>query len=482
VAIRYGQEDVINILRSTTNLDSPAARESALLSAVALGEMPMVTMLLNDHSDLEINEEIIAAAVSTCDVPMLKFLADRYLDFAATERLLLIAASNESHGQHIVKFLVEEGGDEIEDIDKTALLEAACDNGPCSLEIVQYIIDNMDELPVTEDVMKAASRNQFDGYQILRALLKLDNDVTITEDIIEAAVCNTSAEPLRLLLSRFPTSPVTWIILNTAARNAECGNTLLTMLLCHSSEAVVDEDLLLAAVTNEKLALKLLDVLLPRATATAVTNDVLKAAAQNRFFGHSLIELLLKHVPGLLLEPSIIEAGSGNLYYAPEVVEILLEYDSAVMVTTLALEEAAANNECGVETLELLLQRKELSSKPIHSSPDQQSHIYLSDTPENPPLVPPEVVEAAALNSESGTDVMELLLKWSDNLTVSSKAVENAAGNPEFGIKIIELWVAHNRVFEGRFFEFVAVCVSKFRESNSLEPPKVYRSLTSLSR
>lgn len=411
----------------------------------------MVKMLLDDHSDLEITEETIAAATSTCDVPMLKFLADRYMDFAPTERLLLIAASNESHGQRMVKFLFEEGGDEIEDIDKTVLLETACANGPCSLEIVQYIIDNMDDLSVTEDMMKAASQNQFDAYQILRTLLKLDSNVVITEDIIASAARSANSEPLRLLLSRFPASPVTWIILNTAARNVECGHKLLTLLLDHSSEATVDEDLLLAAVTNEKLADKLLVILLLRTPSAVVTNDVLEAAAQNRFLGHKLTDQLLSHVPSLRLGPSIIEAGSRNPYYAPEVVRRLLEHDTKAIITTAALKSAAANNECGVETLQLLFQQKELISKPIQSSHSQQTRFNNLETLEASLMVPPEVVEAAASNVESGTEVMELLFKWSDDLTVSSKAVENAAGNSQFGEMIINIWVAHKRGFEGKF-------------------------------
>jgi hypothetical protein len=52
VAIRYGQEDVINILRSSTTLNSPAARESALLSAVSHAEISMVSKLLDYHPDL----------------------------------------------------------------------------------------------------------------------------------------------------------------------------------------------------------------------------------------------------------------------------------------------------------------------------------------------------------------------------------------------------------------------------------------------
>jgi hypothetical protein len=450
VAIRYGQQEVINILRSTTSLDSAAARESALLSAVSLGEMAMVTMLLKDHSDLEITDEIIAAAAGNCDVAMMQFLADQCLDFRATEHLVLIAALNESHGQHIVRFLFDEGGDEIEDIDKTALLTAACKNGPCGLEIVQFIIDNIDEISVSEEALKAAARNQFDAYQILRCLLRLDKNVTITEEIIDAAAGNQNAEPMRFLITRFPSVQVTWNILNTAARNVEVGNTMVTILLGHSQETKVDEDLLLAAVANEKLGDKLLEVLLPRIPAAAITTDVLKAAAQNRFFGHILVEVLLRQIPGRRLDPVVIQAGSRNPYYAPEVVKNLLEYDNAAAVTTASLEEAAINNECGPETLEMLFGQMELNSKlPRNGSQlPADSDAGLKDGVEESFIVPEMVVEAAASNPDTGIDIMRLLLKWSQNLVITPKAVEMAAGNSEFGEEIITLWTDHGKQFE----------------------------------
>ena len=444
IAVRYGHKDIVNLLRATTKLDSPTAKESALLAAVSLGELDMVTMLLEENPDLVITTEIVKAAAGYSDVNMVRFLSEEYYEFTVTEELLLEAAWNESHGGEVISFLFEQAPEDIDELDKPRLLRTACSNYRSGYGILQCIVDNIRPFSITEEVVQAAASNDTDAYQMLKCLFRLDRTIKISEEIVEAAAGNAKAEPIRLLMSYAPDLTVTWQIVTAAVQNKDCGDEVLLLLLDKSKEPInIDEDILLAAVTNRKLAVTILDILLPRCDRTCVTSEVLQAAAQHQFLGERLIIRLLKHVPDMSLAPADLEAAASNVYYAPEVLRELLNFDKRVSVTVKALQRAALNYECGPDALELLLPRKaaqdaaNISVVHTYASPPSQTLDSLD--------ISTLVVEYAAANTDSGVDVMKLLLRFDSNLTITPKAIENAAANSGHGDEILDLWQEHNK-------------------------------------
>jgi hypothetical protein len=444
IAVRYGQKEIVNLLRATTILDSLAAKESALLAAVSLGELEMVTMLLKENPDLVITAEVVEAAASNCDVNMMKFLLEEYLEFTVTEQLLLVAAENEAHGHEVIPFLFEQSVEDIEELDNSNLLQRACSNSRRGFEILQYILDNSERINITEEVVLAAALNKTDAYQMLKSLFKLDKTIQVTEEMVVAAARNSYVEPIRLLLSHAPELTITWQITTAAVRNKDCGDEILLLLLDKSKESFnIDEDILLAAVTNLKRAVMILDMLLPRCDRIYITNEVLQAAAKNQFLGDQLIILILKHVPGMRLTALDIETAASSPYYAPEILRELINFDQQVPITTDALEEAAMNHECGAEALELLLNYR--SRQDTDNTPTMHSSVYPSLDAVRPFNIPPSVVEVAASNADSGIEVMELLLRYCSDLRVTPRAIENAAANPQYGEEIIALWQKHNK-------------------------------------
>jgi ankyrin repeat protein len=445
VAVRYGQEDVINLLRSTTTgLDSVAAKESTLLSAISVGEMLVVKKLLNDHSELMVTDNIIISAAEICNITMMKFLVNEHPDFMVTEQLLMLAGLNLWDGLAIVQFLFEEGGNDLENFDLTGILKSACFNPCWGLSIINFILERVDGIHLDEEVFEAAAMN-WEGVKILKALFRSSTGVQITEDIVEAAAQNANVEPLRYLFSSFPQLPVTWSVLNAAARNDCCGDKILEAVLENLDESCIDEDLMLASMTNQTLATQLLEMLLIKVPSSAlITEDILLAAARNRFHGERLIGLLLKHAPHILLRPIIIEAASRNPYCAPEILRQLLLHDRSALVSTTALQNAARNNECGAEALQILLEQIS-GNPPVTQIPP--SPIPLGQTHAPSLVISSDVVEAAASNDDSGVETMSLLLKWYPELQVSSKAVENAAENTYCGGELIKLWTAQKKCF-----------------------------------
>jgi hypothetical protein len=177
VAIRYGQADVINLLRSTkTGLDSVAGKESALLSAISMGDMLMVKKLLNGHSDLIVTDDIIISAAKICNITMIEFLVNEHPDFMVTEQLMILACSNQLDGHAIVQFLFEESNNDLEGLDWTHVLKSVYRNPICGLSIINFIIEQVDGIHFDEEVFEAAAMHP-EGEKILKALFRFSNGV-----------------------------------------------------------------------------------------------------------------------------------------------------------------------------------------------------------------------------------------------------------------------------------------------------------------
>lgn len=237
---------------------------------------------------------------------------------------------------------------------------------------------------VPDSVLDIAAKS-FDA-EVVRALLK-KRDKPITERVLLNATSNDlyAHEVVIALLAEkrlLPPDSITWSILESAARNTECGRQLLECLWTEKSK--ITEGLLDAAVDNASQGEQIITFLLEK--GAKITTDLVEYSIGSDTEG-STAKLLLDHCDDkeMAFTGQAITNAAGNEARGSEILEEFLKMHPTIEIPDTALVAAARNPGCGAKVMKLLMKHKPLSEVkniddilvPAAGNPEQVSILLL---------------------------------------------------------------------------------------------------------
>ncbi|TFB01754.1 hypothetical protein CCMA1212_006453 [Trichoderma ghanense] len=187
-AARYNDENAMALLLNRWGSDIVITEEIIKLAAGenAAHGYEVTNLLLKERGDeFKITEEIVKAAILSCDrkETVLELLLDRRGDrIAITEEILTFAVTNRS--DKAVRILLERRGHEItitEELVKLAMKQLRGD------KILAVLLEWRSEIAITEGLMMAAVDGIYGMENISVLLEKRGSEITITDEIMEAA-------------------------------------------------------------------------------------------------------------------------------------------------------------------------------------------------------------------------------------------------------------------------------------------------------
>ncbi|OTA01901.1 hypothetical protein A9Z42_0022420 [Trichoderma parareesei] len=220
-----------------------------------------LALLRNERRDeFTVTEDIVKAAAGYNDEKALKLLLEQWQSESITEELVRIAAGeNHIHGYQVVQFLLRERGNEIaitEEILKAAirghrkksvlevLLDQRADEVIITQEILKFaaadgwnkeaiaVLLRADKIPFTKQFAKAVM-SKISGYEILAMILEhpRSDELVRTDELLKAAIeCNYRQETVSVLLSKRGNDiTITEEIMEAAAKSGGTGLTSLIL-------------------------------------------------------------------------------------------------------------------------------------------------------------------------------------------------------------------------------------------------------------
>lgn len=384
---------------SPQSLRNEGKHENALNAAAILGNVAVVRWMLRNCPGSSESLDIVRVAgeinanVTECFVELLSGPAHLVI----TEEVVEAAAENEGRGQEVMKALLDRQGNEFQITER--VLRAAAGNWDSGQQVMALLLKRRaDEVLITEEVVKTAFGNQYSGQQVMRAIFEhKGSEVQMTENVIKAAIESgqSGQEVMELLLERRRegselqiTEQITCLI----AGNFNA-STMRLLLERRGDEVHVTEAVVKAAAGSYLYAQQVMEVLLERRKdQVQLTEEVVQAAAGNKMSGKQALKailekkakrdqitesvvkliagkfdadttelLLRKSGDDLKLTEEVFEAVMSNEYHAQGVMEVLLQWkpDCCDQITEPLAKAAATNSRSGRQVMELLLANKE---------------------------------------------------------------------------------------------------------------------------
>ncbi|PMD42757.1 hypothetical protein L207DRAFT_319355 [Hyaloscypha variabilis F] len=328
---------------------------------------------------------------------------------------------------------------------------------------------------VSDSVLDVATKN-FDA-ELIRALLK-KRDKPITERQLLNATSNElyAHEVVSTLLAEkklLPPDSVTTLVLESAARNSECGRQLLEILWTEKSE--VTEDLLDVAVDNESQGEQLIAFLLEKGAKVttalfetsvdnenqgsmiklllekcddkmlALTAKSMRRAAENRSIGSELVKDFLQIYPTMEIPDDVLFAAARNPGCGAKIMKLLLERKSISEVKEVdnLLFDAAKNPEQAIRLLSMLLKEDQVISTQVWKGAVENEEIafevvsFLVDR-KIPSPISEDVWNAAILEPDIAVDLLRLLHKQHSDLEISEVLFRTAIYNWKSGFEVLQ--------------------------------------------
>ncbi|KAL4932062.1 uncharacterized protein BDV17DRAFT_301079 [Aspergillus undulatus] len=299
---------------------NPASTQKELLRLLELSDGKM--QVANEFFDI--------ASGMTRKIPFLLRHQGRI-----TESVLVAAASREDYDDASSFIgLLSKSHDPVTDV----VFEPAVGNSLYGSDFVNFMLASYTEdIHISETILLAASRNPKSGPEILDLLLKQWPDVPITENVILAAA-STNSNAVEKLIRRnhgSPTKPriqITEELLEALARNLDCGARALRLLLDAQVEegaVPVTQAALVNAAGNISCGYEVMSLLLDHADenlGSLITEDVTIAAAGNPLWGLEILALLLVHKYPVAFSMRVFAATERNLWSGEEIVAFLLRH------------------------------------------------------------------------------------------------------------------------------------------------------------
>ncbi|KAL2809268.1 hypothetical protein BJX63DRAFT_366537 [Aspergillus granulosus] len=185
------------------------------------------------------------------------------------------------------------------------VLKAAARNEESGGDVMALLLDRQgDQIKITEDVVLAAARNEGSGKHIMKLLLDQQGDqIETTEEVITAAAGNerSGKDIIRFLLDQIE---ITEDVVMAAARNEGSGKDIMELLLDQQGDQIeITEDVVKAAVANKWSGKSIMNLLLDRqGDQISITPDIFKTAVGNDYSGGALTKSILLRIEDQIKE------------------------------------------------------------------------------------------------------------------------------------------------------------------------------------
>jgi hypothetical protein len=304
--------------------------------------------------------------------------------------------------------------------------------------IVEMLLNRFGKLPITSEIVNAASRARMEesGAELVRLLLTQPAEITVSNDTVEEILDRYAGDILPLLLARLGDDQKTAAVLQSVflgspldlqksmldgkvihiteqileAMAAQSNEEQWKMVLEHLGEIVVTEKQLLEAA--DRGYAKVFELLLEQPRAFQISSAILNAAVHPTKYRNDVDNvpyvktMLLLNQPDAIAisvtEDIVIAAATGS----PEVLRLLVEVFNDIPVTDKVLEAVILLGESNSEYRELL---------------------QIMFSVRTAPKVSLRVLKQAAQSCSGGA--MDLLLKLDQDIEIASEILLAAARN-----------------------------------------------------
>ncbi|KAF5724800.1 Pfs domain-containing protein [Fusarium mundagurra] len=348
--------------------------------------------------------------------------------------------------------------------------ERVVSNSSAGKEITQMLLDHGFQIEISESVVRSAARIDQQGYEIMGLLLRDTEKVRMAPEAVEAIAALMPVEIVRLMFETHQEIRVTTAVLEEAAKHGSKGLAILVEVL--GEYPPITDGILQAAASNvsslrwiydnygddvectqraveiaageSPAALQLM--LEQSGDAVRITTKVMEAVATT-YWVRDKVSMLFEMRPDevcLSDEFWISLAGSENVWPTEEVLEELTGYCNCIRITV-DLVTAASKNRDGVSLLRALLRNNKTrvtasGVQAIVRLFDQNMFCLLLEHHGQYIHVTERTLEAAAAN-HSGWGIVEFIVRTQDKLRswCTDRVIEAAAQNSQTGRDILEL-------------------------------------------
>lgn len=441
--------------RGATTITSSAMREAAA------NQDGGVLQLLLDYGGT-ISHSVLVAAAARGFAPVLRMLLD--CDQAISRAMLRMGACNRRDGKAVMILLLAEADDAMirEELNEMMKVASRFSYGP---EIMKLLVGRAKGITISEDVFMAAAWNDGDGagsinllmedsdrsvltVEVLAALAEtlgsyesmqfpldhIDN-LKITEQILKAAAGNRrfGDELVKIMLETTPASNITECVWNAAAANEGCGLEVLMLLEKRVGQIDITEKLLIA--TASKGAARTMVFLLTRSGNAKITENViasaLKVPVRGWWADMTMVRLLLERAVDLPMSEKSLDLAARNgtietfksvwtRCHEPNVSSTLLQAAAENihdLKTIKFLLDKIEDFHIGEEIIEAIIDRKEGAIEMLELCIDRKLSLNITQN----------VLIKAAGNSLASESLMKLLLKHAKNIAITDEIFQSAA-------------------------------------------------------
>ncbi|CAO2653033.1 Nn.00g024440.m01.CDS01 [Neocucurbitaria sp. VM-36] len=314
-------------------------------------------------------------------------------------------------------------------------------------DVAEFLGRRGSEVTITEEVVEAAARNLRKGDEVMQALFEhRGSEIKITEKIVKAAVRNTvngRAVINFILQKRRSEVEVSKELVEATAENSGCGKVIISDLIRRECYSCVEEiGPKLAELFDDEIVAPFIRRHRSKLNRIGVGEEMMEAAARNPCWGKEIMELLLLppntwfRVTEKVLRGALRNTGSGKqvmrLLFARRGEEVVIaailsgmgvigqlfeEHGKDIKITEQVMMAAAGCTRDGGTVINFLLKQ---CGKKIE--------------------VAVQVVAAAASNRWSGKEVINLLLRErGSEVKITWEVATAAAGNSWCGKELLDL-------------------------------------------
>jgi hypothetical protein len=388
-----------------------------------------------------------AAANKKYGTSVMRLLLEGQGNFAITDDLAAVVAENDESGKDITELLLRESAS-VSDKAFAAIVRGF------GVEMIRLLLSVREDFSITEDVVKAAIIHREREEAMTLLLEQRGNEIGITDELVLLLVGRFETQVTRLLLEkRGGEVKITEDVVKAAAGNSRRGEAVMALLLeKRGNEVKITKDVIKAAVGNNECGEAIMALLLEkRGNEVKITEDVIKAAAGNNERGETIMALFLeKRGNEIKITEDVIKAAAGNEESGKAIMALLLEKrGDEIKITENVVKIAAGNSRRGEAVIALLLKKRgdeiEITEDVVKIAAGNGGRgkavmALLLEKRGGEVKITEDVVKAAAKNFWNGDTVMALLLKKrGDEVEITEDVVKVAAGNGGRGKAVMAL-------------------------------------------
>ncbi|WAO92355.1 HET domain-containing protein [Fusarium falciforme] len=227
-------------------------------------------------------------------------------------------------------------------------------------ELMTLLLDwREDEVKITEEVVEAAARNR-SGKEVMALLLDRCGDgIIVTPGLVQTLTKSFNALAMtKLLDQRGPEVKITEEVIEAAAGNHWNGKEVMALLLDQRGSSVkITEQVAKAAVRNSSTGIAVMALLLDRCGDGIIVTPGLVQTLTKSFNALAMTKLLDQRGPEVKITEEVVKAAAGSHWNGEQVMALLLKQRGPeVKITEEVLKEAASNEHSGYRVIKFLHQ------------------------------------------------------------------------------------------------------------------------------